>query len=800
MNEQIKEYIETIIPNIEKALTDGTGTKEDLVELYKLYKMVLRVTAPHDFITFNKYLEFDEDFTSENKKFYWHRRFALKELFDALNDMEIHDMYDMLLVSSPPRVGKAGRNSTGILTPTGWITHGTVKVGDKVIGSDGKATEVVGVYPQGKLDIYSVKFDDGTFVECTLDHLWTVQSRDDRGSNSNRTITTGEMIKNLYVENETRKNYSINYVKPVEFDGKLESDDLAPYLLGALIGDGSFVDASVKFIPTKYLYSSLEDRVELLKGLMDTDGYGGRYGNSYNEYTTVSKQLADDFIELVRSLGGRATVTSKIGSYKNGGVKIECKTTYRIVFNLENINPFNIERKRNSFTPRKTRCVKYITSIEKVGNDDATCIEISNEDSLYVTDGYNLTHNTTTGIRFLSWIIGRHPENTQLATSYSDSITTSFYIGVMEVILNEKFTEVFPESILINQNAKREEIWLKVAKRYPSISFVPINGSMTGRAEAGNYLYCDDLVSGIEEALSPVRLAKLFQTYSVNAGQRKKNNCKEIHIATRWSVHDPITKLNTINEENDRCKIIKLPCYDEEGESRFDFFGGFDTNYYKKQEQAMDSISFDALYMQNPIEREGILYSPNDLGYYFELPNEAPDTIIAVCDSKNLGKDSVSSPIGYVYGDNIFIEGIVFNNGLPDVTRQLVANAWLEHKVVRGDVEMNNGGNYYAEFLNDLIQDAGGKTSVRMFFSSNNKDVKIITYSDFVKKNFFFKDPSTYPVNSEYAKFMKELFSYTQTGKTPHDDAPDSIAMLAQMYQDLTGNVIKILDRKRLGL
>lgn len=410
------------------------------------------------------------------------------------------------------------------------------------------------------------------------------------------------------------------------------------------------------------------------------------------------------------------------------------------------------------------------------------------------------TGKTTTGIRFLAWIIGRHPENTQLAISYSDSITTSFYIGVMEVVQNPRFMDVFPDSKLVNQNAKREEIWLKVFRRYPSISFVPINGSMTGRAEAGNYLYCDDLVSGIEEAMSPTRMDKLWQTYSVNARQRKKSGCKEIHIATRWSVNDPMSRLEVANEGNPRFKSIRIPCVNEEGESNFDFVGGFTKEYYEDQRNSMDEISFGALYMQDPVEREGLLYHKDELQFYFELPNEKPDAIIAVCDSKNLGSDNVASPIGYVYGDFVYVEDVVYNNGLPEVTRPLVVNKWIEHKVTRGDVEMNNGGNYYAEELDKQLRERGAHTSVRMFFSSNNKMTKIVTYSDFIKKHFIFKASSTYSKRSEYAKFMSDVYKFTQTGNNKHDDCVDSLAMLAQLYQDLSGLSIKILKRKELGI
>ena len=863
--EQLNEFLTVVLPDLRDKLADDTVELELKRQLFEAYLEVLRFCAVNDFAAFNEYLEIDEDKTNENRGFFYHRKESISEISNALNDMEIHDAYDTLLISCPPRVGKMQPLDSGILTPSGWVKMGDLNIGSDIIGSDGGTYQVTGIFPHKNKDVYVVEFDDGTKVECGLEHLWTVQTRDDRRLGKERVVTTEDMLQNLYVENGKRKNYSIRYVEAVEFNNKLTREDLDPYLVGCLIGDGClsggvkftnvddellhFVSdklpatdvmkrsgntisynivnreiprnelghpipcttqkklkeygllgtvSDTKFIPEKYLFTSVENRLELIRGLMDTDSYVGGT-NSYCEYNTVSKTLCENFVELVRSLGGRATVSTRTGSYKKDGVSVKCKTVYRIVFNLCH-NPFKISRKASKFVPRTTRSVKYIKSIEKSRTTDCQCIMVNSEDHLYVTDGYNLTHNTTLGIRFLAWIIGRHPENTQLAISYSDSITTSFYIGVMEIVQHPRFMEVFPDSKLVNQNAKREEIWLKVFKRYPSISFVPINGSMTGRAEAGNYLYCDDLVSGIEEAMSPTRMDKLWQTYSVNARQRKKSGCKEIHIATRWSVNDPMSRLEVANEGNPRFKSIRIPCVNEEGESNFDFVGGFTKEYYEDQRNSMDEISFGALYMQDPVEREGLLYHKDELQFYFELPNEKPDAIIAVCDSKNLGSDNVASPIGYVYGDFVYVEDVVYNNGLPEVTRPLVVNKWIEHKVTRGDVEMNNGGNYYAEELDKQLRERGAHTSVRMFFSSNNKMTKIVTYSDFIKKHFIFKASSTYSKRSEYAKFMADVYKFTQTGNNKHDDCVDSLAMLAQLYQDLSGLSIKILKRKELGI
>ena len=407
---------------------------------------------------------------------------------------------------------------------------------------------------------------------------------------------------------------------------------------------------------------------------------------------------------------------------------------------------------------------------------------------------------TTTGIRFLAWIIGKYPEETQLAISYSDNITTSFYLGVMEIVQSDRYQEIFHDAKLMDQNAKREEIWLKVKKRYPSITFAPIGGSLTGRCEASKYLYLDDLVSGLEEALSITRLEKLWGLYTVNAKQRRKDGCKEIHLATKWSVHDVISRLTVEHQNDPRCKIINIPCYDENGESQFNFNGGFSTEYYKDLEKKMDSFSFNALYKGEPIEREGLLYHKEDLQYYFSLPEEKPDTIVAICDSKNMGKDYVCSLVGKIYNNVLYLDDVVYNNGLPEITVPLVANLWYNNKVILGQIEANNGGGYYAQLVDDKIKELGGRTSIKTFFSTNNKNVRIITYSDFVIKNIVFRDPSTYSNNSEYAKFMTAIFSWTQIGNNKHDDSVDGLSMLGQMFQELDGNKIGILDRRKLGI
>lgn len=408
---------------------------------------------------------------------------------------------------------------------------------------------------------------------------------------------------------------------------------------------------------------------------------------------------------------------------------------------------------------------------------------------------------TTTGLRYLSWIGGRYPLYTQMATSYSDNITTSFYNGTMEVVQSDRFKAVFPDSPLVAQNAKRQEIFLKEQKRYPALMYVPIDGSMTGRAESSKILYTDDLVSGVEMALSPTRLDSLWEKFTVNAYQRRKDGCKIVMICTPWSVHDPSYRLATMHEGNPRFKHIKIPCYRENGESAGDWFGGFSTKYYKEIEEIMDSASFSALYLQEPIEREGLLYHEGELQTYLSLPEGKPDAIIGVVDTKGTGKDYLSAPIAYVYGEEVYIEDVVFTNELPEITIPKVSQAMVDHKVQRLYIEAQSGGEYFGLMVDDEIRKRGGNTSIRTFFTTKNKEVKIVMQSDFVKKKFIFKDKSLYAKNSPYGEFMRQLLSYSQTAKkNKHDDAPDSVAMLAEFIQTIVGNRVQVMDRRDLRI
>ena len=410
------------------------------------------------------------------------------------------------------------------------------------------------------------------------------------------------------------------------------------------------------------------------------------------------------------------------------------------------------------------------------------------------------TGKSTLGIFYITWLMGREPLRPSLATAYADKLTRSFYDGALQIIKDPEynFRDIFPDSPLAATNSKDETIDLAKVKRFKTLTCRSIDSGLTGATRCEVLAYADDMVSGSEEAMNRERMDILWTKFCNDFMSRMKQDCKMLIIGTRWSIHDPIGRLEQRYGDDKKSKFVKLPALDLHGRSNFDYdYGvGFSKDYFYNLKENMDDVSWRAIYMQEPIEREGLLYQEDELQYFFALPKEKPDAIVAVCDSKGQGKDYVCAPCGYVYGDVVYIKEVVFNNGLPEITKPLVANLCLNNNVSRMDVESNNGGDYYAEDVDRLIKNQGGKTSIRTFFTSSNKITKIVTESDYIKKHFIFLHKSKQ--NTEYKRFMQNLLGFTVTGKVKHDDAPDGVAMLSQLVKDLSGLSIKIIDRKSL--
>ena len=407
---------------------------------------------------------------------------------------------------------------------------------------------------------------------------------------------------------------------------------------------------------------------------------------------------------------------------------------------------------------------------------------------------------TTLAIFFLTWLAGKEPDKPMLTGSHSNSFLRGVYDECLRIMGTEGeylWHDVFPNIDIERTNAADLAIDIGEPKRFATLQFTSVGSGNAGKVRAEGLLYCDDLVSGIEQALSKERLDKLWEQYSTDLRQRKIGDCVELHIATRWSCHDVIGRLEQKYGESDRAKFIVMPALDENEESNFNYGNGvgFSTQFYHDMRDTMDDASWRALYMNEPIEREGLLYAEDELRRYFELPDGEPDGVISICDTKDKGKDYAFLPVAYVYGSDYYIADCICDNGLPDVVEPRIVNCLIQNKVQMSRFEHNNAGGRIAKDIQEAVKKNGGITKITTKFTTSNKETKIILNSAWVKEHCLFKDKSLYKKKEDYGRMMEQLTSYTVAGKNRHDDVPDGMAMLAEYAQSFNRNRVQVFER-----
>lgn len=453
---------------------------------------------------------------------------------------------------------------------------------------------------------------------------------------------------------------------------------------------------------------------------------------------------------------------------------------------------WNREPKKKFYPPRRKVLKQVVDALQELADDKLDLLAVS------LPPG---SGKTTLAIFYLTWLGGRIPNEPMLTGSHSNSFVRGVYdecLRIFDANGDYLWHDVFPEIQVSNTNAKDCRIDLGKRQRFETLEFTSIGTGNAGLYRAATLLYCDDLVSGIEVALSKERLDKLWETYTTDLRQRKiGDHCKELHIATRWSVHDVIGRLEREYMDSDRAKFIVVPAMDENDESNFDYAygGGFSTKFYREQRGIMDDVSWRALYMNEPIEREGLVYSPDELRRYFDLPKEDADAVIGICDTKDKGADYAFLPVAYVYGQDYYIDDCVCDNGLPNIVDARLVEILVRDKVKSCRFESNSAGRRVAEKIQEEVKKKNGITHITTKFTTANKETKIIVNSAWVKEHCLFKDASLYQRKSDYGKMMDMLCSYTVAGKNKHDDVPDGMAMLAEYAQSLSGQKVEVFKR-----
>lgn len=407
---------------------------------------------------------------------------------------------------------------------------------------------------------------------------------------------------------------------------------------------------------------------------------------------------------------------------------------------------------------------------------------------------------------FLSLVGGWFPNDFNLSSAHSSILTRSLYDGVLEIIndpVEYTWHEIFPNVEIQGTNAKETTVNLERNGRFKTWTFRSIDGSLTGATRCNRFLTADDLVSGIEEALNKNRLDTLWTKVVNDLRSRRLEGCKEFYIATRWSVHDPIGKLQQLYAGNPRARFIAVPALDENGKSNFLFtVNGFSEKYFNDAKESMDEISYNCLYQQQPVEREGLLLPPDKLKRFFFdredvpdgctdeytiIPDREADAIWAVCDTKDKGTDFESLPIAYQYGDKFFIPDVVFDDTTDyDILDRKTADILIKHNPHKIRFESNNVGNRVAHNIQKIIS-GKCRADIETRPTQANKETKILVNSDYISKHFYFLYPSQYKPKSDYGLFMANVTTYTTRAKVAHDDGPDSLAMMAEYVQNPLG-------------
>lgn len=458
---------------------------------------------------------------------------------------------------------------------------------------------------------------------------------------------------------------------------------------------------------------------------------------------------------------------------------------------------WNRDTSSQFYLPRKSYLYRIVEAYQEVADGKLKLLTISMP---------KRAGKSQTGINFVNWLSGKYPERSTLMEGTGDALVKSFYLGCLEYLQSGNeycFYDVFPNSVLVQTNADTKIINLNTKSRFPTIMCRSIDATQVGLSEATNLLYMDDCVEGRDEAKNRQRLDDKWEVISGDIIGRAIE-CPIVFTGTRYSLYDPIGRIQEYAKKmNWNWKAIEIPALDEKtGQSNYEYYNPkiekkvFTTRYFLEQRDLLTAEQFESEFQQQPFEAKGLLFPENSLNRYFELPEgKDPDAVIAICDTAEKGSDSTAMGIFKIYGDDIFLEDVVFDSSVPEITKPQCAKKIVEHKVSTAIFESNNAGEYYARDVEKLVTQFGGKCSIRTKRTISNKQTRIEFASDGIIKHFYFKDKTKYKRNSQYAEFMREVVNYTRSGKVPHDDAPDMLSLAENEIRKVDSRKVEIFKR-----
>lgn len=481
---------------------------------------------------------------------------------------------------------------------------------------------------------------------------------------------------------------------------------------------------------------------------------------------------------------------------------------------------FGIPKEKQFLAPRT--CVLYYINWEltKFYYKDRAVMTIS------MPQG---TGKTEAGKRFMAWAVGKNPDLPKMMVSYSANIAKDkFYNGVMTLIEDENgnYQKIFPKLQQVFKSADtmsldyRDDGKKSIHSEY-TLYCAGFDGSITGRTRAHDVLYVDDLVKNIEEAANKDVMDKKWDEFTGTLKKRMQGRCKLLLIGTIFSINDPLSRIIEYYKKSapDRIKVIKVPGLNENNESNFNYKYGFaiTTEMFLEDKDLMDTVSFECLIQQHPIERLGILFSEDEMNKY-ETYNDEENFVrnIAAVDVAWGGGDDLSMPIcsEYKNGDCPLID-VYLSKDKKEETIPAVVNKIIEHHITHCHFEANNGGDMYAEKVQEELKKKGinwcnvtwsrvptTKTKLDRILASAGP----IRGSEKSEYRLLIKKRTEIKSHRMYNDFLDLLFKFNQSQKMQgkqHDDVPDSLANLFQNIlgcKNTVGEVHSNYSREELGI
>lgn len=459
---------------------------------------------------------------------------------------------------------------------------------------------------------------------------------------------------------------------------------------------------------------------------------------------------------------------------------------------------WNRPNDKRFYMPRRKVLLPIVNAFQQVADGELDLLTVSQP---------KRTGKTTLGLMFVLFRAGQHPGGSSICSGAGNDLVKSFYTGCLDILQKPEeylYYDVFPKARLAATNADEKTIHLEKKKRFATITCRSIDGALTGSTESTpeGVMYLDDLVSDELEANNRNRLDTLWDKVRGDLLGRRLEGCPIVAQGTRYSLYDPLGRLQEIAPTMGwRTKVVEIPALDPvTDESNFEIIlngkPAFTTEYYRHERELVTPVQWASQFQQEPFEAKGLLFPENELNRYFELPvDQEPDAIISVCDTAEGGGDSVMMPIAYIYGEDVFVEDCVFDNSTPEHTKPECAKKLVDHKVSVATFESNNAGSYFARDVEELVKKMGGRVSIRTRRTISNKQTRIEMASDGILKHFYFKDKSLYKPSDQYGQMMRELVTYTRTGKVKHDDSPDGLSLLENEIRNLTWGKAEVFKR-----